>query len=177
MERILTDITEGRGREEHLQELEELCESIIDTSLCGLGKTAPNPVKSTLRYFRDEYLSHIHDKHCPAGVCNQLVPVNCQVACPAGIDVPSYVALIAHGRFEEAVEVIRMDNPFPWVCGLVCPAPCELTCQRRTVDTPISIRTVNTESNAMYPIEFKNPLLLSLERSLTVVGEEVYTPC
>ena len=152
MERILTDITEGKGREEHLQELEELCESIIDTSLCGLGKTAPNPVKSTLRYFRDEYLSHIHDKHCPAGVCNQLVPVNCQVACPAGIDVPSYVALIAHGRFDEAVEVIREDNPFPWVCGLVCPAPCELTCQRRTVDTPISIRTLKA-SASKYTIE------------------------
>lgn len=140
MKRILTDITEGRGKEEHLQQLEDLSEIIIDSSLCGLGRTAPNPVISTLKYFRDEYLAHIRDKHCPAGVCKQLVPVHCQMACPAGIDVPTYVALIAHGKFEEAVKVIREDNPFPWVCGLVCPAPCEGQCQRGEVDTPISIR-------------------------------------
>jgi NADH-quinone oxidoreductase subunit F len=142
LQRILTDITEGRGREEHLKQLEDLCEIIIDSSLCGLGKTAPNPVKSTLRYFKDEYLAHIHDKHCPAGVCKRLVPVNCQMACPAGIDVPSYVALIAHGKHEEAVKVIMKDNPFPWVCGLVCPAPCEKSCRRGEVDTPISIRAL-----------------------------------
>jgi len=142
MERILTDITEGRGREEHLRQLEDLCEVIVDSSLCGLGKTAPNPVKSTLKYFRDEYLTHIRDKHCPAGVCTQLVPVHCRLACPAGIDVPAYVALIAHGRYDEAVEVIRKDNPFPWVCGLVCPAPCEGQCERGTVDKPISIRAL-----------------------------------
>jgi NADH-quinone oxidoreductase subunit F len=142
MEAILTDITEGRGREEHLKQLEELADVIIDSSLCGLGKTAPNPVKSTLRYFRDEYIAHIRDKHCPAGVCKRLVPAPCQAACPAGIDVPSYVALIAQGRYDEAVDIIREDNPFPWVCGLVCPAPCETRCQRGAVDSPISIRAL-----------------------------------
>jgi NADH-quinone oxidoreductase subunit F len=142
MERILTDITEGRGKEEHLQQLEDLSEIIVDSSLCGLGKSAPNPVKSTLRYFKDEYLAHIHDKHCPAGVCRRLTPAPCHMTCPAGIDVPSYVALIAHGRHEEAVRVIMEDNPFPWVCGLVCPAPCEGMCRRGDVDTPISIRAL-----------------------------------
>lgn len=142
MKRILTDITEGRGREEHLAQLEDLCEIIIDSSLCGLGKTAPNPVRSTLRYFREEYLAHIRDKHCPAGVCKELVPAPCQKACPAGIDVPSYVALIAHGKHDESVRVIRQDNPFAWVCGLVCPAPCEKSCRRGTVDQPISIRAL-----------------------------------
>ena len=142
LHRILTDITEGRGREEHLKQLEDLCEIIVDSSLCGLGKTAPNPVKSTLRYFKDEYLAHIHDKYCPAGVCPQLTPSPCQMTCPAGIDVPSYVALVALGRHEEAVKVIMEDNPFPWVCGLVCPAPCEKICRRGEVDQPISIRAL-----------------------------------
>ncbi len=72
MVRLLTDITEGKGTAEHLKLLEELSEVIIDTSLCGLGKTAPNPVLSTLRYFRDEYEAHIFDKKCPAGVCREL---------------------------------------------------------------------------------------------------------
>lgn len=140
MKTILTDITEGRGKKEHLQQLEELSSIIMDSSLCGLGKSAPNPVISTLRYFRDEYVAHIRDKYCPAGTCKHMVPVHCQMACPASIDVPSYVALIAHGRHDEAVRVIREDNPFPWVCGLVCPAPCEKQCRRGNVDKPISIK-------------------------------------
>jgi NADH-quinone oxidoreductase subunit F len=64
----------------------------------------------------------------------------CQLNCPAGIDVPSYVAMIGLGRYEEAIEIIRQDNPFPWVCGLVCPNPCESWCQRRYLDKPLCIK-------------------------------------
>ena len=70
---ILTRITEGKGEVEDISRLEELSENIIKGSLCGLGQTAPNPVLTTLRYFRDEYLAHIVDKHCPAGVCIMLL--------------------------------------------------------------------------------------------------------
>ena len=73
MHELLTDITEGRGTEAHLEKLENLGKVIKDTALCGLGQTAPNPVLSTLRFFRDEYLIHIRDKHCPAKVCNALL--------------------------------------------------------------------------------------------------------
>jgi NADH:ubiquinone oxidoreductase subunit F (NADH-binding)/(2Fe-2S) ferredoxin len=70
---ILTKITEGKGTEEDLDELQSLAETIMDTSLCGLGQTAPNPVLSTMKYFKDEYLAHVVDKHCPAGVCQKLL--------------------------------------------------------------------------------------------------------
>lgn len=70
---IITDITEGRGRTEQLDLLEELADTVSQTALCGLGKTAPNPVLSTLRYFRPEYEAHIKEKKCPAGVCKALV--------------------------------------------------------------------------------------------------------
>ncbi len=70
---ILTKITEGKGTMEDLDRLEELCEAIKTSSLCGLGQTAPNPVLSTLRYFRDEYIAHVRDKKCPAGVCKKLL--------------------------------------------------------------------------------------------------------
>jgi bidirectional [NiFe] hydrogenase diaphorase subunit len=69
MHNLLQNITEGRATLEDLAMLEELCELVRDTSLCGLGQTAPNPVVSTLRYFRDEYLAHITERRCPAGVC------------------------------------------------------------------------------------------------------------
>ena len=79
---ILTDITEGRGKKEDIELLEELGDVIKEASLCGLGGTAPNPVLSTIRYFRDEYEAHITDRRCPAGVCKALITftvdaVNC----------------------------------------------------------------------------------------------------
>jgi NADH:ubiquinone oxidoreductase subunit F (NADH-binding) len=70
---MLTKITEGEGTLEMLDEMEALCNEIKDTALCGLGQTAPNPILSTLSHFRDEYIAHIVDKKCPAGVCKKLL--------------------------------------------------------------------------------------------------------
>lgn len=69
---ILTRITEGEGQEGDIETLERMAKSVKNTSLCGLGQTAPNPILSTLRYFRDEYEAHIKKKWCPAGVCSAL---------------------------------------------------------------------------------------------------------
>ncbi|MFC1965080.1 NADH-ubiquinone oxidoreductase-F iron-sulfur binding region domain-containing protein [Chloroflexota bacterium] len=73
MREILTDITEGRGKDGDIELLESLSAVLVDGSLCALGTTAPNPVLSTIRYFRDEYQAHIEDKECPAGVCKELI--------------------------------------------------------------------------------------------------------
>ncbi len=95
MYEILSDITEGKASEEDLQLLEELANVVKDASLCGLGQTAPNPVLTTLRYFREEYLAHIREKRCPAGVCKALIKYTidpekctgcdaCRINCPVG---------------------------------------------------------------------------------------------
>ncbi len=92
---ILERITEGRGREEDIDLLKELGHGIKETSLCGLGQSAPNPVLSTLRYFEEEYMAHIRDKVCPAGVCKKLSKIRiipeeckkcgaCTKVCPVG---------------------------------------------------------------------------------------------
>jgi len=78
---ILTDITEGKGTMEDLATLEELAEVVRDTSLCALGGSAPNPVLSTIRYFRDEYVAHIEEKKCPARVCKALITYQISDAC------------------------------------------------------------------------------------------------
>ncbi|UCB42704.1 MAG: SLBB domain-containing protein [Dehalococcoidales bacterium] len=82
MREILDDITEGRGEEKDLERLEGLSETLLDAALCGLGNTAPNPVLTAMRYFRNEYETHVRDKQCPAGVCKALITYTISEKCP-----------------------------------------------------------------------------------------------
>jgi NADH-quinone oxidoreductase subunit F len=136
---ILERITRGEGRNGDIELLEELGETIRETAMCGLGQTAPNPVLSTIRYFREEYEEHIKYKYCRAGVCSDLFLSPCENACPAGVNVPGYIALVAAGRFRDAYNLIRKENPFPAVCGRVCTHPCESKCRRAQLDEPLAI--------------------------------------
>lgn len=137
---ILERITKGEGEEGDIEKLIELGESIKETALCGLGQTAPNPVLSTIREFREEYEEHIRDKKCRAGVCADLFISPCQNACPAGVNVPGYISLISANRVRDAYNLIRKDNPFPAVCGRVCTHPCEEKCRRTQLDESLAIR-------------------------------------
>lgn len=91
--------------------------------------------------------SHVYDRVCPTGDCEFLSLAPCQCACPAGIDVASYVTLIGQGRDHEAVALIREANPFPWVCGLACTHPCEAACLRKNIDTPVAIKALKAFSS------------------------------
>lgn len=137
---ILNRITEGTGKEEDIELLKELGELVKDTSMCGLGQTAPNPLLSTIRYFKNEYEQHIKYKNCPAVVCKEIISSPCQHTCPIHTEVPVYISLIARGRFKEAFDVIWKDNPLPSVCARVCHHPCEFKCQSGKFGDPISIR-------------------------------------
>ena len=139
---ILERICCGEGEMEDLDELERLAEHIKSASLCGLGQTAPNPVLTTLRYFRDEYEEHIRRKHCRASVCEALVDAPCSHACPVQVNVPQYVGLIAEGHLNAAIDVVRRRNPFVSVCGRVCDHPCEFRCRRGDLDAPLAIRAL-----------------------------------
>ena len=139
---ILERITEGKGRPEDLELLEELAGTIQQTAMCGLGQTAPNPVLSTLKYFRSEYEAHIYEKHCSAGVCAELQTSPCRNACPANVFIPGYMSLLAAGRTEDAYRLIRQDIPFPAVGGRGCTHPCEDHCRRAQVDEPLAICSV-----------------------------------
>jgi len=139
---ILERITAGQGEMADLDKLEQIAQTIKDGSLCGLGQTAPNPVLSTLRYFRTEYEAHIRERKCPAGVCPQLLHAPCSNECPAGVDVPLYISLIRDNRLEEALASHLERNPFACICARVCPHPCEGKCRRTQLDEPVSIRAL-----------------------------------
>ena len=143
MRMILDDICEGRGTEESIAQLESLGKAVGKGSLCGLGQTAPNPVLTTIKYFRDEYLAHVREKRCPAGVCEPLFVATCSNRCPSEVDIPAYLSLVARrARTEEALRSHMDRNPFPSMCARVCPHPCEERCRRETVDRPVAIRAV-----------------------------------
>lgn len=142
MLQILESICEGKASLKDLERLETLANHIRKASLCGLGQTAPNSVLSTLRYFRDEYEEHIILKHCRAGKCEGLVSSPCRHVCPAGVNAPEYLALVADGRTDDAADIIRRRNPFVSICGRICDHPCEKRCRRGEVDEPLAIRAV-----------------------------------
>ncbi|UCG87337.1 MAG: FAD-dependent oxidoreductase [Gemmatimonadota bacterium] len=140
---LLDDITEGRGTLAHLDLLKALGETVTDSTMCGLGRSAANPVLSTLRYFRGEYERHVIDQRCDAQVCRGLTGAPCQAACPVGTEAWRYAALVAKGEYEDAYRVIRESNPFPSVCARVCDHQCENRCRLATQgQEPLALRAL-----------------------------------
>ena len=151
---VLKRITEGKGKPEDLGEIEYISRNMKEASLCALGQLTPGPVMASLRFFKEEFITHIEDKVCPAGQCKPLVRAKCINACPAGVESPAYLALVAQGRYAEGLEIHRQRNPFALICGRVCPAFCEQRCRRGEIDEPIAIRLVK---RFMADQEYANP--------------------
>ena len=171
---ILTRITQGQGREGDIELLLEMGKSIKDASLCGLGQTCPNPVLSTVAHFRSEYEAHIRGKYCPAGACEALVFAPCENTCPVRCDAAGYAALIAAGRYEEALSIIRLTMPLAGICGRVCNHPCEDMCKRGEIDEPLAIASLKRfasdwerKQNKLEPATFVEKMK---ETSVAIVG-------
>lgn len=133
----LEDVLDGRATMATLNEIEHLAADIETSADCAIGTEAARMVSRGLKGFRDEYIAHIQTGHCTYHI-NQ--PVPCVALCPAGVDIPGYIALIREGRCADAVRLIRKDNPFPTACALICEHPCEARCRRNMLDSSINIR-------------------------------------
>lgn len=143
MLKILDRICGGNGQEGDIELLEEIAQTVRDFSLCALGRTAPNPVFNTIRYFRSEYEQHVKYKRCPAMVCNEIIFTPCKYNCPVKTDVPAFIAHIAQGKYRKAFDVIRTPNPLPISCGYICHHPCEDRCRSlETGGESISIKAL-----------------------------------
>ena len=156
---LLNDVAYGRGDTEHLPTMESLARKLEEQGKSEPSKNAGKLVRTALAQHHEIFISHIDTHNCSSGDCLRLAPAPCQMTCPAGLDIPTYVTLIGMGRDAEAIDVIRRDCPFPWVCGLVCTRPCEFMCVRARIDTPISIKSLKgfAAERAMSEGSYKNP--------------------
>ena len=172
--KLVKDVSTGGAGPRHLPAM------LKEVTEIALEETEPSSrelvriVGDALEYHKEVFSSHIETHNCPTGDCDILTPAPCQMACPAGIDVSSYVSLIGEGRYAEAVELIRKDNPFPWVCGLVCTHPCEFVCVRGRIDSPIAIMNLKAfaAEKAVSERVYKNPpkAANSLDQKVCIIG-------
>lgn len=156
---LLDDVAWGRAGDDHLPAVLALIQDLLHDVNEPEGYQLGEHLHRTMEMHGEVFESHVKTHNCPTGTCEWLTPAPCQMACPAGIDVPTYVTLIGQGRDAEAIDVIRRDNPFPWVCGLVCTRPCEFMCVRGRMDTPVSIKFLKAfaAERAMSEGTYRNP--------------------
>lgn len=139
LKHLLSDVLEGRASMSDIDLIEETALSIFDSADCAIGYEAAEMVYKSVKYCRDDYEEHIKNKRC---TCLTGQPVPCVALCPANVDIPGYVALVKNERYDDAIRLIRKDNPFPTTCAYICEHPCEHRCRRSMVDSPINIRAI-----------------------------------
>ncbi len=137
LENLLEDVLDQRADMDTLALIERTARVISSSADCAIGWEAANMVLKGVHGFRNDYIEHIEHGRCTCGLDQ---PVPCVALCPAGVDIPGYVALVNAGRFADAVRLIRKDNPFPTACGFVCEHPCEARCRRNMIDNSVNIR-------------------------------------
>jgi NADPH-dependent glutamate synthase beta subunit-like oxidoreductase len=156
---LLDDIAWGNAGAEHLPAIDAKIQQLKTECADDACRKVADFIETAVSQNREVFTSHIDTHNCPTGECVKLAPAPCQMTCPAGLDIPTYVTLIGLGRDAEAIDVIRKDCPFPWVCGLVCTRPCEFMCVRGRIDTSIAIKNLKgfAAERAMSEGSYRNP--------------------
>ncbi len=139
LEKLLYQIVTCQADEETYQTMIKYAEQIRDTADCAIGYEAANALLEGTQRYKEEYDSHIREKRCTDAI-SQKIP--CVELCPAHVDIPGYIALTAEGKYEDAINLIRRDNPFPTACAMICEHPCEERCRRNLIDSPVNIRGI-----------------------------------
>lgn len=137
LKNLITDVLDGKATIRTLTEIHETAKSIMESADCAIGYEAANMVYKGAIGFKDDYVEHIMYHRCLSTLKQ---PVPCVSRCPARVDIPGYIALVREGRYEDAIRLIRKDNPFPTTCGFICEHPCEALCRRNMIDDAVNIR-------------------------------------
>lgn len=137
LKNLITDVLDGKADITTLTLIRETAQSIMESADCAIGYEAAHMVYKGVVGFKDDYLEHIIYHRCLSTLKQ---PVPCVSRCPARVDIPGYIALVREGRYQDAVRLIRKDNPFPTTCGFICEHPCEALCRRNMIDDSVNIR-------------------------------------
>ena len=137
LSRMIREVLDGDPEPDILEKIRTTAQVVVDSADCAIGMDAGQLILNALIAFRDDFESHVATGRCLGGL-EDAVP--CVSKCPAGVDIPGYVALVGEGRCADAVRLIRKDNPFPVSCAYICEHPCEVRCRRNMVDGAINIR-------------------------------------
>ena len=169
LENMMQKIMDGEGTLDDYVEMFWLANTIKESADCAIGYEAAYMVLLCINNNKDEYLSHINNHKCQSDVA---VKVPCMYNCPANVNIPGYIALVGEERYEEAVNLIREDNPFPTSCAFVCERPCELQCRRGLIDAEINIRGLKrfAVDNVDYDTLPTIPRGISTGKKVAVVG-------
>ena len=132
---LMGQVLDGTGTMLTIDTIEKTARAIVASADCAIGRDAAQLVLSGFEGFRDDYVNHVQHHRCLASLQN---PVPCVSLCPAGVDVPGYVALVREGRYADAVRLIRKDNPMPTACAYICEHPCEARCRRNIIDDAVN---------------------------------------
>ena len=135
--RLFDNVLDGEANEETVENIKLTAEGIYYSADCAIGYEAAKLALKSVDGCIDDFESHIHNGFCS---CNSNQPVACVKSCPAGVDIPGYIALLQQGRYADAVRLIRRDNPMPTTCAYICEHPCENRCKRTIIDAPVNIR-------------------------------------
>lgn len=136
LETLLESVLDQTAPDGTIDLIEQTAAAIVDSADCAIGYEAAAMVLQGVRGFREDYEEHAHYARC---ICSLKQPVPCVTVCPAHVDIPGYIALVREGQFDDALDLIRKDNPFPHSCAYVCEHPCERQCRRRLVDDAVNI--------------------------------------
>lgn len=173
----LASIADGFGREQDLEEIRRLARVIRDSSMCELGHTSMNALLKILTVMPEVFEEVIRERRAaPRGAYHTIATAPCIEACPAHLDIPSYVDAIRSGNYFESLAIIGRKNPLAGICGRVCVRPCEFVCRRAELDDPISIkylkRFVNDQifSYAMTRLRAMPPAPVTSDRKAAVIG-------
>ncbi|MCC8126221.1 MAG: FAD-dependent oxidoreductase [Clostridiales bacterium] len=167
LKQMLTDVLNGTATMDSIDLMEETAYSIMETADCAIGQEAAQMVWKVCRTCRDDFEGHIRNKRC---TCTMSQPVPCVTLCPAHVDVPGYIALVRAGRYADAIQLIRKDNPFPTTCSFICEHPCEARCRRNMVDTSVNIRGLKRAAADLAGTVAPPPCGPSTGKKVAVVG-------
>ena len=135
--RLFDNVLDGEATEETVENIKLTAEGIYYSADCAIGYEAAKLALKSVDGCIGDFESHIHNGFCS---CNSNQPVSCVKSCPAGVDIPGYIALVQQKRYADAVRLIRRDNPMPTTCAYICEHPCENRCKRTIIDAPVNIR-------------------------------------